>query len=539
MSRVKRISLIIFLVVLVVVAAGWFAGRVQAKSDNTFKSFSQFMDIVAKVRDNYVEEVEVDALVEDAIRGMLYALDPHSQYLSASDYTSLKIDTHGSYGGLGIVIGVRDGYLTVVSPMEGTPASRMGIRSLDRVVAIDGETTDGLSLDDAVSKMRGPQGTQVKLSIMREGVDKPLDFMLTREIIEVKSIPYAFVTPDSIGFVRISRFSETTPANLEKALGEIESKRVRGLVIDLRRNPGGLLTEAISVSESFVPKGDLIVSTRGRVPIQNQNYYSSAVRVHDGYPIVVLVDGGSASASEIVAGAMQDLDLGVLVGERTFGKGSVQSVFPLRDGAALKLTTAKYFTPSGRCIHLEPKRKPIRSAGDIKIGKEAEEKRPEFKTAMGRTVYGGGGITPDVVVTLAQLSAISEKIERNLMFYKFAGEYLEKHKGLKADSFKVTPVLVGEFKKYLKEKSFEYEEKDFEADRAYIERAIAREIVNALAGEEAAFKIYVQGDPQVQKGFELLRKAHSRQELFKVAEAMPSPKEKSAEAPAHAEATTE
>jgi carboxyl-terminal processing protease len=538
MSRVKRISLIIFLVVLVVVAASWFAGRVQAKSDNTYRSFSQFMEIVAKVRDNYVEEMEVDALIEDAIRGMLYALDPHSQYLSASDYTSLKIDTHGSYGGLGIVIGVRDGYLTVVSPMEGTPASRMGIRSLDRVVAIDGETTDGLSLDDAVSKMRGPKGTQVKLSITREGVDTPLDFTLTREIIEVKSIPYAFVTPDSIGFVRISRFSETTPANLEKALGEIESKHIRGLVIDLRRNPGGLLTEAISVSESFVPKGDLVVSTRGRVSIQNANYYSSAVKIHDGYPIVVLVDGGSASASEIVAGAMQDLDLGVLVGEKTFGKGSVQSVFPLRDGAALKLTTAKYFTPSGRCIDAQPKQARIRSASDIKIGKQAEEKKPQFKTAMGRIVYGGGGITPDVVVKLPQLSTISEKLERNLMFYKFAGEYLEKHKGIKPESFRVTSPMVSDFKKYLKEKSFEYEEKDFDADRAYVERAIAREAANELAGEEAAFKIHIQGDPQVQKGFELLRKARSRLELFKIAEAMPSSKEKASEALSHAGATT-
>ena len=539
MSRVKRYSLIAFLVVLVILAATWFAGRVQARSDNTYKSFSQFMDVVAKVRDNYVEEVEVDALIEDATRGMLYSLDPHSQYLTASDYTSLKIDTHGSYGGLGIVIGVRDGYLTVVSPMEGTPASRMGIRSLDRVVAIDGETTDGMTLDDAVSRMRGPRGTQVTLSIAREGVDKPLDFTLTREVIEVKSIPYAFVTPDSIGFVRISRFSETTPVNLENALKDVESKYIRGLVVDLRRNPGGLLSEAISVSESFVPKGDLIVATKGRVPVQNASYYSNAVRIHDAYPIVVLVDGGSASASEIVAGAMQDLDLGVLVGERTFGKGSVQSVFPMRDGAALKLTTAKYFTPSGRCIHAEAKRSPIRSAGDIKIGKEAEEKRPEFKTAMGRIVYGGGGITPDVVVKLPQLSTIAEKLERNLMFYKFTSEYLDKHKGLKNETFKVTPSLVSEFKKYLKDKTFEYEEKDFDADRPYVERAITREFVNRLAGEEAAFKIYVQGDPQVQQGFELLRKARSRQQLFKVAESMPSAKEKSTEARSQAEATTE
>jgi len=539
MSRLKKYSFIVLLVVLVVFAASWFAGRVQAKSDNAFKSFSLFMDVVAKVRDNYVDEIDVDQLVDDAIRGMLLSLDPHSQYLTPSDYTTLKIDTQGSYGGLGIVIGVRDGFLTVVSPMEGTPASRMGIRSLDKVVAIDGQTTDGLSLDDAVSKMRGPKGTQVTLSIVREGVDKPIDFTLTREVIQVKSIPYAFATPDSIGYVRVAHFSETTDANLEKALRGLESEHIRGLVIDLRRNPGGLLTEGIAVSESFVPKGDLVVSTRGRVPIQNANYYSNSQKVHDGYPIVVLVDGGSASASEIVAGALQDLDLAVLVGERTFGKGSVQSVFPLRDGAALKLTTAKYFTPSGRCIHAEDKRPAIRNAGDIKIGKQPEEKRPEYKTAMGRIVYGGGGITPDVTVSLPKLSAIAENLERNLMFYKFAGDYLGKHKDIKVESFKTSPALTGEFKKFLKDKKFEYQDKDFDADRDYISRAISREIVSQLGGEEAAFKVYIQGDPQVQTAFQLLNKAHSRAELFKVAAAMPAPKEKSAEASSHAEALTE
>ena len=507
--------------VVVLVAAGWFTGRVQAKGDNTYRMFSQFMDVVARVRDNYVEEVGVDGLVEDAIRGMLLSLDPHSQYLTSSDYTSLKIDTQGSYGGLGIVIGVRDGFLTVVSPMEGTPASRMGIRSLDRVVEIDGETTDGLTLDDAVSKMRGPKGTQVKLGILRDGVDEPLEFVLTREIIEVKSVPYAFATPDSIGYVRVSRFSETVPANLESALEKLEKGGIKGLVMDLRRNPGGLLTEAIAVSESFVPKGKLVVYTDGRVPVQKAHYYSQSKRVHDGYPLVVLVDGGSASASEIVAGAIQDLDLGVLVGERSFGKGSVQSVFPLRDGAALKLTTAKYFTPSGRCIHREDTKRQVRTTADIKIGESAEKAEdPAFKTAAGRTVYGGGGILPDVVVPYPRISAIAEKFERNLAFYKFAFEYLEKHKNTKADAFKVTPAVVSEFKKFVKEKKIEYVDKEFDDDRPYIERAIAREVISLLSGEEAAFIVHSEGDPQVQKGFEILRKARTTADLFKLAQAM-------------------
>jgi len=508
------------ILVAVLVAAGWFTGRVQAKGDNTYRMFSQFMDVVGKVRDNYVEEVDVDGLVEDAIRGMLLSLDPHSQYLTPADYTSLKIDTQGSYGGLGIVIGVRDGYLTVVSPMEGTPASRMGIRSLDRVVEIDGESTDGLTLDDAVSRMRGPKGTQVKLTIMREGVDEPLEFVLTREVIEVKSVPYAFATPDSIGYVRLSRFSETIESSLGSALAKLERGGIRGLVVDLRRNPGGLLTEAIAVSEFFVPRGDTIVYTDGRVPIQKACYYSEAKRVHDGYPLVVLIDGGSASASEIVAGAIQDLDLGVLVGERSFGKGSVQSVFPLRDGAALKLTTALYYTPSGRCINSEENRPEARTAADIKIGKSAEKTpAPEYKTAGGRTVYGGGGILPDVVVPYSKISAIAEKFERNLAFYKFAFEYLNKHKGTKAEAFKVTPAVLSEFKQFVKDKKIDYAEKDFDADRAYIERAITREIMSQLAGEEAAFIVYSQGDPQVQMCLELLRKARTTPELFKVAQA--------------------
>ena len=507
--------------VVVLVAAGWFTGRVQAKGDNTYRMFSQFMDVVGKVRDNYVEEVDVDGLVEDAIRGMLLSLDPHSQYLSAADYTSLKIDTQGSYGGLGIVIGVRDGYLTVVSPMEGTPASRMGIRSLDRVVEIDGEPTDGLTLDDAVSRMRGPKGTQVKLSILRDGVDDPLEFVLTREVIEVKSVPYAFATPDSIGYVRLSRFSETVQSNLESALAKLERSGIKGLVLDLRRNPGGLLTEAIAVSESFVPRGKLVVYTDGRVPVQKAHYYSQSRKIHDGYPLVVLIDGGSASASEIVAGAIQDLDVGVLVGERSFGKGSVQSVFPLRDGAALKLTTAKYFTPSGRCIHREEAPEQVRTAGDIKIGKSTEKTEdPAFKTAAGRTVYGGGGILPDVVVPYPRISAVAEKLERNLAFYKFAFEYLSKHKGTKAGAFKVTPSVMSEFKQFVKDKKIEYVEKEFEDDRAYVERAIAREVALQLSGEEAAFIVHSEGDPQVQKGFEILRKARTTADLFKLAQTM-------------------
>ncbi|MBN1503575.1 MAG: hypothetical protein JW952_00760, partial [Candidatus Eisenbacteria bacterium] len=232
-------------------------------------------------------------------------------------------------------------------------------------------------------------------------------------------------------------------------------------------------------------------------------------------------DGGSASASEIVAGAIQDLDLGILVGERSFGKGSVQSVFPLREGAALKLTTAKYFTPSGRCIHREESRQEVRTAGDIKIGKSAEKAEdPAFKTAGGRTVYGGGGVLPDVVVPYPRISAVAEQLERNLAFYKFAFEYLDKHKGTKPDAFRVTPSVVSEFKHFVKDKKIDYVEKQFEDDRAYIERAIAREIASQLSGEEAAFIVHSEGDPQVQKGFEILRKAHTTADLFRLAQAM-------------------
>jgi carboxyl-terminal processing protease len=535
MARVSRHSLVIALVI-VLVAAGWFAGRVQAKGDNAYRLFSQFMDVVAKVRDNYVEEVEVDDLIEDAIRGMLRSLDPHSQYLSSGDYASLKIDTQGTYGGLGIVIGVRGGFLTVVSPMEGTPASKMGIRSLDRVVEIDGETTDGMSLDEAVSKMRGPEGTQVALTVLREGVEQPLEFELTREVIEVKSIPYSFATSDSIGFVRISRFSETTPTNLENALDELESVGIRGLIVDLRRNPGGLLGEAVAVAESFVPKDSLVVYTRGRIRMQNANYYSNSTKVHDHYPMVILVDGGSASASEIVAGAIQDLDLGVLIGERTFGKGSVQSVFPLSNGAALKLTTASYYTPSGRCIHAEDTRRRIRSSADIKIGEPEEEERPEFKTSGGRIVYGGGGITPDLEIRYPMLSAIAESLERALLFYKFGVDYAQKNEGLVAEDFEVSPAIIDEFKDFLSEQEFEYSEKEFENDREYIERAVAREIVGELAGEEAKFRVHIQGDLQVQTGLELLRQARSREELFRVAEAMSAQEEESPEPLSRAEA---
>jgi len=307
--------------------------------------------VLAIVQKNYVEEVGTPKLVEGAINGMLNALDPHSAYLTPELYKELQVDTEGSFGGLGIEITVRDGILTVVSPIEDTPAHRAGLKAGDQIIKIEGELTKDMTLVEAVKKMRGPRGSKVQLSIRREGVQKFLDFSLMREVIKVRSVR-ARSLEKGYGYVRVAQFQDRTSIDLEEALTQLakESGKVEGLVLDLRNNPGGLLSQAVKVSDLFLETG-MIVYTEGRLDNQKQKYFA-----HPGgyteFPVVVLVNGGSASASEIVAGALQDHGRAVVLGTKTFGKGSVQTILPLESGAALRLTTAMYFTPGGRSIQV-------------------------------------------------------------------------------------------------------------------------------------------------------------------------------------------
>lgn len=343
---------------------------------NSYKALDEFMDVFQKVRSDYVDKVDDEKLIKGAIEGMLSSLDPHSGFLDANDFQTLRTQTEGSYGGLGLSVTQEDGAVKVIAPTEDTPAFRAGIKSGDYITHLDGELIYGGTLDEAVEKMRGAPGTQIKLTIVRPGRDKPIDMTLTREIIELK--PVKWEVKNNVGVINIVSFSANTGADVRQAIRSIDKslgRKPTGYVLDLRSNPGGLLDEAVSTSDIFLERGE-IVSQRGRAKGDVERYYAKAGDDAKGLPVIVLVDSGSASASEIVAGALQDQHRALVMGERSFGKGSVQTLLPLSNTTALRLTTARYYTPSGRSVQeggIEP---------DIRVPQLSDpdyKNRPKFR----------------------------------------------------------------------------------------------------------------------------------------------------------------
>ncbi len=324
-----------------------------AKLEEIYGDLETFADSLAIIENHYVDPVTPKKLVYGAMKGMLASLDPYSQFLEPADHEEIRQETEGRFGGIGVEISVREGVLSVVTAIDDTPAHHAGLLPEDKIVQINGESTRDLMLDEAVKMLRGEPGTEVRLSVMREGESRILEFNLKRSVIKVKSVKRAGFIEDGIGYIRISEFQENTPADFKRALASLEKQSLRALILDLRNNPGGLFPESVKVAENFVPADQLIVSTKGRTAEQNADFLSSGPAERKAYPIAVLVNRGTASASEIVAGALQDHQLAILVGTRTFGKGSVQTVIPMKDGSAVRMTTSRYYTPSGRMIHGE------------------------------------------------------------------------------------------------------------------------------------------------------------------------------------------
>lgn len=323
-------------------------------SEVAFEKMQLLAEVLLQIRRSYVDEdkTQYKDLLYGALRGMLQSLDPHSQFMEPDTFADMKNDTAGEFGGLGIVIGMRDGILTVIAPMEDTPAYRAGILHGDKIISIDGESTENLNLQEAVKKMRGEPGTKVKIKIMRPKPQEIKELEIVRAIIKVESVKGITMLADHIGYIRITQFNEPTANALQKALETLLAQGMKALILDLRNNPGGLLSSAVEVSQKFLKGGEKIVSTKGRPGAGVQTQYAAMGKYHyTDFPMVLLVNGGSASASEIVAGAFQDYKRAILVGEKTFGKGSVQSVMSLDDGSAIRLTTAKYYTPHERMIH--------------------------------------------------------------------------------------------------------------------------------------------------------------------------------------------
>ncbi len=366
-----KVAVCVFLVLWGSIYLGCAGENIKDKDNELYREIELFSDVVTIIQSDYVEEAEPKKLVYGALEGMLSSLDGYSHFMDPESFKEMEIETKGEFGGLGIEIGIRKGVLTIIAPLDGTPAEKAGLKAGDKIVKINGELTRDIKLIDAVKKLRGKPGTKVELTILREAEEKLLDFTIERNIIKLKSIKTAKMLDKETGYIKLIEFQEKTPRELEGKLLKLKNKGMKALILDLRNNPGGLLDTAHEVADKFLAKGKVIVSLKGRIPAQNKVYKSRGKRHFLDFPMVVLVNEGSASASEIVAGAIQDNQRGIILGSKTFGKGSVQTVIPLKDGSAAKLTTAVYYTPSGRSI---------RDTGiipDVEVALKEEKELPE------------------------------------------------------------------------------------------------------------------------------------------------------------------
>ena len=547
LRRVRWLPGLAFALVLLVGGAAQAQDDPARRRQEFYDNLKILGDVYERVINNYVDELDPHEVMKAAVEGMLSDLDEHSNYLPPVNYEDLMTSTEGEFGGLGISIQVRDHYPTVVSPIEGTPAYYMGVQGGDQIIEIEGESCRDFSSQDAVKRLRGKPGTAVNLTLRRPGTEKPLPLTITRDIIKLESVPYAFMIGD-IGYVGVQNFARTTADEVRVALDELTAQGMRGLILDLRFNPGGLLESAQQVSELFLPRDKLIVFTKGRLRSQNHSFYSQARgNVYDKVPMIVLINGSSASASEIVSAAIQDHDAGLVVGQPSFGKGSVQTVFRLDEDEALKLTTARYYTPSGRSIHKDRPRHPD-VEGMAADGEEEAEAAPEtpdeplvkdpaereverhelekFYTDAGRVVYGGGGIRPDIEIEQDFLGDFEVAVERDGALFSFAIDYASKHPELKAD-LQVTDEVFREFATFLKgrEKIGEYldvfklklDDKLITDNADFLRRGIRREVARRLHGQQAAYRVAIEADTQLHHALDLFKKARTLPELLALA----------------------
>lgn len=515
MTRPYRRPFVLAFVVLAAccVAGGLIAGRAGASSDKTDALLQSFGRAMALVEDNYVGKRNSQDLVEDAVQGMLRTLDPHSNYLDKTAFGEMKDEQRGKFFGLGIQINKPgpDKPLTIIAPIDGTPASRAGLQAGDFIVKIDGQDTMNLSVQESVRRLKGEKGSKVTVTIQRPGEAAPFDVTLVRDEIPTHSIPLAHMVRPGVGFVRISNFTSTTATELDAAVKHLREQGMTRLLLDLRRNPGGLLEQAVQVAERFIPPGKMIVYTRGRVAGSDQDYPASQDVERIDVPVVVLVDHASASASEIVSGAIQDHDRGLVVGETTFGKGLVQRVIPLRGGGAVALTTAKYFTPSGRLIqrdysdlddyYLEPEEE-----SESPAPQEPDPSGREVRhTDSGRVVYGGGGITPDYVVPAERATPYLSRLVRENLLFDFSVRWAQAHPDLKPD-FTVDKPMLTEFRHFLDSKGVETGE-PFDANLSVVEMRLRAQISRVKWGADAENRVFAESDPQVQKALTLFDEA--------------------------------
>ena len=562
----RKYGVIAVALALISVAIIWVVGLGQAteeavttpkEAEKNIYSYIKLFDAVAfNVNAGYVDTINPEELVKAGIKGMMATLDPFSVLQDVKEHDRLMEMTEGKYEGLGMSIGEMNKVITVISPIEGTPAYRMGIKAGDQIIQIDDKPTEGMTTEEASKLMRGVRGTSVTLKIRREGVAELLEYTIERAIIELKNVPYYGVMDGGVGYVRLSKFSKESGKDLRDAINELKSKNIKGLILDLRYNGGGLLDEAVETANLFLGERKLIVYTQGRSE-EKREYYAQESPTYGEGPLVILVNEGTASGSEIVTGAVQDWDRGVIIGNTTFGKGLVQQVINrnLPPDYFLKLTVAKYYVPSGRCIQKpEMVKKHSSSEGTEEDSNSLViSKREIFHTKGGREVYGGGGIAPDIEIEREKYKPIEYNLERKSTFFDFAVSYIAKNPDI-PKNFEVGDQIIAEFKQFLKEKNFTYKsaleldldtlkkhiqdqeksevfapvlknmeslietdkEKDFDQSLDYIKKSIKRDILTNLYGEKGYYEeIILKTDPAIQKAFEILTNKNEYKKILK------------------------
>src|SRR5215471_14165332 len=512
MSRGTSRSL--FFVLLVIVTCGLLGSAAFSQrgnsayptgaSDNDVRdSLRQFSEIYNLVEQNYAEPVNPDkAIYNGAIPGLLHVLDPHSNFFDPKSYSLLREEQSGKYYGVGMQIAPRNNKIIVVAPFAGTPAYKAGLRPGDVIIAVDAKATDNMSVSDVADLLKGPKGTNVHISILRESNDKPLEFNVIRDEIPRNSVDLKFLIRPGVGYMHVTAFNETTEQEVEDALQSFGE--LKGLVLDLRGNPGGLLNEGVGVADKFLKKGQVIVSHRGRSSPE-KTYKAAHGNAGKDYPLVVLVNRGTASAAEIVSGAIQDHDRGLVVGEVTFGKGLVQTVYPLSENTGLALTTAKYYTPSGRLIQRDYTGV---SLYDYYYNRDQEQGGPNKEvrlTDSGRTVFGGGGITPDVKIPAIKTTRFEDTLLQKYAFFNFAAHYLN---GRNIDkNFQVNDATLQEFRKFLDAQKIPYTEAELNEGMDWIKSQIKAEMFIAQFGQQEGLRVRAETDPQVLSALNLLPKA--------------------------------
>jgi carboxyl-terminal processing protease len=516
----SRILIGLCLLVAATLVGGALGEKLPAGADREAPSLDEYADILTTLSDWAPEPLPPDKIVYASIHGMLSRLDPHTAFLEPDDYAAMREKQQGSFFGLGIQIQKRMGKITVIAPMEGTPAFKLGIRAGDVITHIeDEELKEDVSTDDVVRKLRGPKGSQVRITIRRAGLDEPIHMTITRAEIPTRAVPYAFmITPDT-GYIFLRDFTHTSSRELSAAMDALEKQGMQRLMLDIRGNPGGVLDQAVDISDMFLGKGEKVVYTRGRTSSSAQDFFAPGEGPHFDKPLVVLVNRGSASASEIVAGAIQDHDRGLIVGQRTWGKGLVQSVYTLPYGAGLALTTARYYTPSGRWIqrdysdllaYVNPE-DPDAGGSEKPADDTAKTTGQPFYTDAGRIVYAAGGITPDIAVKNNFDSKLVTQLLARNMFFNFAVQWLPKHKDLPQE-VAVTPALRQEFFRFVEASKFstaaELERQwSEEPNKDLLDYALRIDMANVRFGLEAGWKVRASGDAQVQKGLTLFDEA--------------------------------